>query len=522
MLGTGLLHAQTGCGALKGFAVPASAIALPTRGAVLTSASRRSDKGIPYCKIIGEIGSIDPTAQPIRFEVNVPEQWNGKAVQYGGGGFDGALVTGLATPEVGIKRQPTPLQRGYATFGGDSGHHHHYLFLPDVYNELHASFALNAEERLNFNHDGLKKTHDAVVAVIAKATGSAPKRMYFLGGSTGGREAYFVTQLWPADYDGVLGAFAGWNQVQLDLEFIRASEAEYRKGSRLTRGWLPKEKTKLVAAKVMNACDVSDGVKDGIISNPAACHFDLQTLACAPGKSGHDCLTAGQLQTFEIFASEQRTSMPLKNGVQSIPGYNITSGADLSGSMGLLSHPLHPPRFPLASFYYEVADGVTRFFLTRDPHFNALTLNTTTGGAYAGQLLPQSIASDASDADLTPFAQHGGKFLMVHGTTDTTIPTGASIEFYSMMQAKMGQTAMDQFMRFYLIPGFGHGRGVFDAGFDALSVLDAWVQGGTAPTALTVQDNHSGRTRPLCAYPAWPRYTGGDVNAASSFACTTQ
>jgi hypothetical protein len=29
-----------------------------------------------------------------------------------------------------------------------------------------------------------------------------------------------------------------------------------------------------------------------------------------------------------------------------------------------------------------------------------------------------------------------------------------------------------------------------------------------------------GRTRPLCEYPAWPKYNGsGDVNAAASFAC---
>lgn len=515
-------HGQTPCGTLKGFAIPASAIALPTRGALVKSAAGKQQNGVGYCKVKGEIASLDPHAQAIRFELNLPAKWNGKAVQYGGGGFDGALVTGLATPQVGVKSEPTPLQRGYATFGGDSGHHHHYLFLPDIYNELHARFALNDEERLNFNHDGLKKTHDAVVAIITHAQGSAPKRMFFLGGSTGGREAYFVTQLWPMDYDGVLGAFAGWNQVQLDLEFIRAAQAEYRPGTKLTRGWLPKDKTRLVADKVMQACDAADGVKDGIISNPAGCHFDPHTLACAPGKNSHDCLTEGQLRTFEIFASEQRTATPLKNNVQSIPGYNVFAGADLTGSMGLLSHPLHPPKFPLGSFYYEVADGVSRFFLTRDPHFNALTLDTTTGGTYADRLLPQSIASDASDADLTPFAQHGGKFLMVHGTSDATIPTGASVEFYTMMQAKMGQPAMDAFMRFYLIPGYGHGHGIFDAGFDALGILDAWVEGAPAPTALTVKDNHSARTRPLCAYPAWPKYVGGDVSAAASFTCVNQ
>ena len=504
------------CAKMKGRRVEAAAIGLPTRGAVVTSAHEKAG----FCEIKGEIGSIDPTAQGIRFEVNVPSNWNGKAVHYGGGGFDGALVTGLGRPEVGIKGEKTPLERGYATFGGDSGHHHHYLLLPDIYNELKARFALNDEQRLNFNHDGLKKTHDAAVAVIAQKAGTTPKRTFFLGGSTGGREAYFVTQRWPKDYDGVLGAFAGWNQVELDLQFIRVSEAEYRPGDKLTRGWLPKGKTRLVARRVMEACDALDGVKDGIISNPDACHFDLKTLACAPGKDGKECLTAGQLQTFETFATEQRSAEPLAHGVQTIPGYNVLAGADLTGSMGLFRHPFHPPMFPLGSFYYEVADGVTRFFLTKDPKFNALTLDTTTGGAYAKELMPQSIASDASDADLSEFAGHGGKFLIVHGTTDTTIPTGASVEFYKMMQERMGQAAVDGFARFYLVPGFGHGRGVFDAGFDALGVLDAWVESGSAPAALVVKDNNKGgQTRPLCRFPEWAKYKGGDVNMAGSFVC---
>ena len=29
-----------------------------------------------------------------------------------------------------------------------------------------------------------------------------------------------------------------------------------------------------------------------------------------------------------------------------------------------------------------------------------------------------------------------------------------------------------------------------------------------------------GRTRPLCAYPAYARYVAGNVNAAGSFTCT--
>ena len=48
-----------------------------------------------YCKVLGAIAPVDPNAPPINFQVNLPAQWNGKAVQYGGGGSNGVLITGL-------------------------------------------------------------------------------------------------------------------------------------------------------------------------------------------------------------------------------------------------------------------------------------------------------------------------------------------------------------------------------------------------------------------------------------------
>ena len=58
--------------------------------------------------------------------------------------------------------------RGYATFGSDSGHHHHYRFAPDITNQLRADFALNDEERKNYASESLKKTHDVAVALMEK------------------------------------------------------------------------------------------------------------------------------------------------------------------------------------------------------------------------------------------------------------------------------------------------------------------------------------------------------------------
>ena len=455
---------KTSCEGLRGMTIPAAAIGLPTTGAYVASAKLVRDIRGEYCKVLGRIRPVDTAAQEIRFEVNLPSKWNGKAVHFGGGGFDGWLggTDGLNRTPVSVKSEPGPLARGFATFGGDSGHHKHYLLLPDVVNAVNASFALNMEERRNFAQDGLKKTYDAAVAIMTRRYGMAPRRMFFLGGSTGGREAYFVVQRWPEDYDGVLGAYAGWNQTELDLQYIRVSQAMYAKG-----GYLPKSKTRLLANSVMNRCDDLDGVRDGLIANVAACHFDPATLLCRGGANGRDCLTVQELHTVQTFATEQKTAEPLWNGVQTMPGYNVLAGTDLTGSMGILHHAEHPPKILLNSFYYVIGDQVLRFFLTGDVHYNALQFNTTTGGKYAGELLPQSKAADASDADLRKFATHGGKFLMLHGTTDATIPTDSTTMYYKMVQSRMSQAEMDGFLRFYLVPGYGHGRGVFDAGFGA-------------------------------------------------------
>ena len=72
--------------------------------------------------------------------------------------------------------------------------------------------------------------------------------------------------------------------------------------------------------------------------------------------------------------------------------------------------------------------------------------------------------------------------------------------------------------------------------FDMLSALVAWVEGGTAPTAIVASARGAGnaggvnaelpaawsatRTRPLCAYPKVARYDGtGDLESAASFSC---
>jgi feruloyl esterase len=91
------------------------------------------------------------------------------------------------------------------------------------------------------------------------------------------------------------------------------------------------------------------------------------------------------------------------------------------------------------------------------------------------------------------------------------------------MQETMGDERVHNFSRFYLIPGFQHAFStVFNPAWDNLTELEQWVEQGVAPRNLVVEDTVGvfGRTRPLCEYPAWPKYNGsGDINSAASFTC---
>jgi len=145
------------CASLASHAIAPGVIGLPSgkasvTAAVLTPASAATANGstfapaLPqFCKVSGTIASRDPAAQAIHFQLNLPTTWNGKALQYGGGGFNGVLITGLAPLRDAAPDDALPISRGYATFGQDSGHQGS-AFAPGE----PGAFALNDEMLENF------------------------------------------------------------------------------------------------------------------------------------------------------------------------------------------------------------------------------------------------------------------------------------------------------------------------------------------------------------------------------------
>ena len=512
--------AATQCAALNGLAIPASSIAEPTGGATVTSATLVEAAG-EYCQVNGVIAPVDPAAPSIRFQVNLPTNWNRKALHYGGGGFDGTLITGVDALDMAPTGTPTPLANGYATFGDDSGHQSSSI--------TDGKFAMNDESLANYGGLSLKKTHDVAMALIRKRYASAPGKTYFFGSSTGGRDGLSEAQRWPADYDGIVVNRPALNYTGLRLSNVVLGRALYLNNG---AGWLDVAKTVLLQNAVMSACDALDGVADGIVSNVAACNAQsatvLASVRCPSGvDSGDTCLSDAQIATVQTIAAPLQLPYPLANGVTRYAGYNILAGSVFAGpyttrDLGESKVPANPAGKKDAN-QWVTGDQWVKYFVTRVPTFDSLTFDPVNPGTYASRVQALSALTDATSTDLSAYVAKGGKLIMTHGLADEIVSTDSSTDYYTGLVQRFGQGTVDGFARFYLMPGVGHGTGPFHPAIDSLSALDEWVESGKAPETLTMSDLNAatlGRTRPLCRYPLWPKYIGGDVNAAASFQCT--
>lgn len=510
------------CAELQGKDVPASVIGLPTRGAIITDASfvaaaaPRNRNG-DYCRLVGVIKAQLDTTPDIRFEVNLPARWNGRALQMGGGGYNGVIVSG--TEPTAFAPAASPLSIGYATFGSDSGH---------VGNSGRADFAMNDEAVINFGYGHLKKTHDVALALIIMGYGRKPEQTYFAGGSTGGREAYTVIERFPDDYDGVIANAPAINFSGVRLMGVKVGRASYGTPG----GFVGPAQQKRVVQTVLQECDGLDGALDGIVANVEACRDRepkiIAQLRCVGGQrpSQRDsCLSEAQLATLETLRDGFTLPYELAHGVTRYYGYNVFQGVDFSSGLGLGNSAtlVQPPRFDVNGYLFTQGDSYMKYFVTHDLRFNTLDFDLDHPGEYKGRLVDLSSTVGAMNPDMSAFIAHGGKLITMHGLADEVISPNQTIAFYQSLVAKYGQAIVDSFMRLYMVPGFQHGNGVFIPAWDELGALDRWVTANIAPETLVGFDIASatnGRSRPLCRYPGYPRYMGkGSMNSAASFRC---
>ncbi len=446
----------------------------------------------PYCRIEGYV-------QPqIGFELRLPQDnWNGKFAEIGCGGFCGFLSTQLCD---------NVIRQGYSCIVSDMGHKSTGLDAKWAFNNL--------QGEVDF---AFRSTH--VVALAGKALteryyGKAPRRSYYMGCSTGGRQGMVEAQRFPHDFDGIIAGAPVIDETGDTLPLIASLLANMRAdGSSI----LTIPDVERVHEAAVAACDADDGLRDGIIGDPRTCKFDPGgVLSPEKAEAVRKIYAGGRNSKGEqIYVGRAMPGSELNwrlnyVGAEGKPATYLSFMTDMYRYMNFM--PDAGPSWKLQDFDWD-----------KDPQRLGLM-----EALYSGY-----------NPDLRKFKARGGKLIMYHGWGDQSVLPESSIDYYDMVERLMGGRAATQdFLRLYMVPGMAHCIGGHAADTtDYLKYLEAWVEHDAKPDVLMAVKAKPGArpnnnlwappsftkdqisfSRPQYPYPLQARYKGrGDPNDAANF-----
>jgi feruloyl esterase len=491
---------------------------LVTTGSLAVSPTQTLANLPSFCRVRGV---SKPSADSnIQFEMWLPqpENWNGKFLSSGEGGFAGTLNYTRNGLDGGLDEL---VRRGYATASTDTGH-----AASDTW------WAIGHPERaIDYLYRSKHVVTVAAKGVIAAYYGRQPNHSYFSSCSNGGRQGLLEAQRYPDDFDGfVIGA--PWNfQSHSNAGFVWNSQALAAAGAAI-----PAEKLLAINKAVLDACDANDGLVDGVVADPRKClQFNPAMLAChGPAQANgavvgdtNECLTPPQLTALQKIYQGPKNP---RTGEAIFPGFATGSEAGWTSLVANRSATGLP-------------NGYFANLVAEDPKWDFNTFNFDSDMAKADEKIGK--LGNAISTDYSAAKRRGVKIIQYHGWNDQTLQPAYSPDYYDQVaKANAGLAATQDFYRLFMVPGMTHCYGgpgatsfgavgqqippVRDASHDIQTALENWVERGTAPAQLIAtkftDDKAETRsvklTRPLCLYPTTPRYKGtGDPNDAANFAC---
>ena len=349
----------------------------------------------PFCRVAGTISPVPDSA--IGFEIWMPaSNWNHRFLESATEAspehhrfISWQPPSAMDTPQP----PPRPGHRGDAADG---------------------SFALGHPEKvIDFGYRSEHETAVKAKTIIAAFYGEPQKRSDRDGCSSGGKQGQLQAQRYPDDFDGIIaGAPANhW-------EHLLASTIWIEQATHLTPvSSLPKEKLAILHQAALDACDASDGVKDGVIRDPVSCHFDPAVTQCK-GTDTSACLSPEQVEAArKIYAGpvNPRTHEKIFPGLE--PGSEITWYAFAT------------PVFPIGASHF-------RYIVFKDPKWDPSTLNFDTDIAIAEKV--DSGTLTATNPNLKPFFAHGGKLILYHGLSDGLIAPQNTVNYYNAVLKATG------------------------------------------------------------------------------------
>ncbi|MCO8170734.1 tannase/feruloyl esterase family alpha/beta hydrolase [Pseudomonas sp. 21LCFQ02] len=503
---------------LKTLNVPAGEIPKANPGRAALTGQALSKAAMPaHCLVEGLINprqGSDGQAYGIRFELRMPQDWNGRFLFQGGGGMDGVVNQALgAIPFRGASALPA-LNRGYAVVATDSGH--------AGKDSSDARFGLDQQARLDYAYAAIGQVTRQAKQLLAEHYGRGPEHSVFMGCSNGGRAALMAAQRFPTEFDGIIAGNPGLRLSRAavaqawDTRALEAAAPRTAAGEPILAQSLTRDDMSLVSRKVLERCDALDGARDGSIDAMSQCRFDPADLQCTADGQGQ-CLSAAKVQAlrtvFDGAKDSQGRSLyanwPWDAGIASDGWRAWKLGTSQTGQPNARNATLTP-------------NSLGYYFMT-PPNPN-LTLAEVDFDQAAAAVAETGAINDPTGTQLSSFIANGGKLIVIHGNSDPVFSANDLRHYWHRLaRDNGGQQPLGQWARLFMVPGMAHcGDGPALDNFDPLQALQDWQDHNTPPQQLIATGNaFPGRSRPLCPYPLEARYSGqGDMQNAESFTCS--
>jgi feruloyl esterase len=506
------------CVSLAGLALPDTTItaAQSVAAGTYTAPDGEVFTNLPgFCRIAA---TLTPTSDSnIKIEVWMPYSgWNGRYLGTGNGSFGGLIRYVTLARFLPLK---------YAVANTDQG------TSPAATDPLRGRVLTgHPEKQIDYATRSTNLMTVRSKQIIKAFYGERPRYSYFVGCSTGGGQAIHEALQFPGDYDGIVAGAPAMNGTHNTAGHVWDYAAFYRNPVNVTAA-----QAIAITAAIVKQCAGKDGGlhSDNFLTDPRDCHWDPAALQCTGGAAdASTCLTAPQVAAMRKF---------YQGAINPRTGERIYAGR-VRGSESNNGYPAGIAALPTTT-------GFGTYWLFGND-YNWLNFDfdhdmDTLDDAFA--------ARNANTADLEEFKSHGGKLILTHGFADPVVPTLNTVAYYERLitsQAREGREdegerkealrRTQEFARLFPFPGVSHCGG--GAGPDtvkddplppgpanntiawvALDPLVQWVEHGTAPDQIIAYNLTGGVTdfsRPVCPYPALPRYSGvGDTTKASSFVC---
>ena len=421
-----------------------------------------------------------------------PENWNGKFLGTGNGGFAGTIAEMALLGGV---------SRRYAVANTDMG------------TSADPDECIGKEEI--YKDYGYRATHlmtEAGKTLVEWFYGKKAQYSYFFGGSTGGQQAFSEAERYPEDYDGIVCLSPALDRVRLHTFFVW--------------NWQQIHREKDGTFTPVQAADWRDSVVK-VLGRRCGSNPDDLFLAY-PGRIKTNPMDDPEIRKeAEKLTEGQRRAL---RGIYDGPRDQVTGGRIIAHFLpGTEAESLSladisdREKFSHEFFYlFRWIFGKDFDFMNFDFHDDFLRAEDRLGPML-----------NANNPDLSAFRKHGGRLLTVGGSSDAIIPYTGFLDYYRKVTALQGGLDKTrEFFRFVLMPGFAHtigGQGVQDVGIagisatprdaehDALCAMEDWVERGSAPERLLgthfERDTNGirfGYARPAYMYPSVTACTGGD------------